>query len=380
MITCERCNKTYKSDVLPLICTCGHVTRSVCEKENHWFPLHRYAVDHWDDWSESAAAEFLEEWERAIPNDGCNCQENWRTHDLEIRTRTAEQFFHDAHEAHNFVSETIGRRLYSLPEAYGIWRSCGRLEVDRSHLAYNRVDVVIPYCAADQRYLTLALESVLAQRYVKASIHIVRDSSHEFEGGSVEFDRTFPMGDHTIYIYRTSAQLGPYRIANELFRKNDLRSNFIALLDADDTATPDRLWRQLATMQRFGYHMTAAAMTTVVDHLQPKELVDRRGELLRSGDKSPIAPRGRCVNSTRTMTRKLFATMQGFHSELCSMDVEFDNRCLFAGVPVFFAADLVGKRRLHAQSMTASIPREVRRRCNDVVQQQLAKLEKQAQI
>lgn len=345
MIVCANgaCRKSFPVDVYPLYCTCGKVTYEPHDGQayNHWFPLHEFAIANWESWSESAAQAFLQQWLAGIP-EAC-CGANWRAHRLNFRTDSPEHFFADANHAHNVVSKSLGLPTFSLAQAYGIWRKSGTYETDTKYLTDNRVDVVIPFCAADSQYVAEAVRSILAQQHVEPIIHCVADNNCAVPT-DLELRR--------VRIHRMPSRLGPYRIANYIASQH-AESNYLALLDADDIATPDRLWRQLATMQRFGYEMTSAAMQQFVQR-RTAFIDDRfaREQVVRSGDKFHHVPNGRCLNSVRAMQLSMFLDLGGFADNICSMDFDFDNRCHYAGVPVFWSDDVIGYRRLHPDSLT----------------------------
>lgn len=310
---------------------------------NYWFPLHEYAIDHWDNWQPDSADDFLRRWVANIPGESCNCPENWAAHSITIRTDAPEHFFADANAAHNIVSESINKRALTLGQAYGIWRRRGKYETELDHLADNRIDVVIPYCDADKQFVDEAIRSIVAQEHVVPTVHVVFDNSHD---GPMELkrERDFAVGPRARIIrYHTLGRMGPYRIANAVSLQ--CKTRYLANQDADDHSTPDRLWRQLATMQRFGYEMTGGAMRNYQDGESATSVIE-------SGAEFTHVPVGRCINSVRTMSLAMFRRLRGFTPHMCSMDFDFDNRAHFAGVSRFFGTDVIGHRRLHGASLT----------------------------
>jgi hypothetical protein len=344
---------------------------------NHWFPLHEYAIANWDNWDWRAARKFVREWVAAIPDGGCNCPANWAAHKITIRTDTPEHFFADANDAHNVVSKSIDKPELTLGQAYGIWRKRGEYETDLEHLADNRVDVVIPYCNADVAFVDEAIRSIIDQEHIEATIHVAYDSPTKGPS-QIKRLRSFAAKRSRIIRYESRGRMGPYRIANAVVEH--CKTNYLALLDADDIATPDRLWRQLATMQRFGYEMTSGSMVNFCQSDEPSLELRRQQEIvIESGVEFSHVPVGRCVNSVRTMSLAMFRRLRGFTPETCSMDFDFDNRAHFAGVPTFWGSDIVGRRRLHSASLTNGPEyahhTQLRKTCNQICRDNLSKLQ-----
>lgn len=109
-----------------------------------------------------------------------------------------------------------------------------------------RVGVLIPhYCA--EEYLAEAVTSVLRQDCKDLEVHVADDASPT-ERWLAELA---PLrGDPRLILWRSSANVGPYRLKNVLLARTD--TPVIALQDADDRSHPQRLSRQLAHMDRTG--------------------------------------------------------------------------------------------------------------------------------
>lgn len=207
------------------------------------------------------------------------------------------------------------------------------------------VDVVIPFCAGDAKYLTECVQSVLNQEHVTVCLHVAADGC--------PFPEDLPTDDR-IRRYTTPGQWGPYRIANEISRR--CRSEFLAIQDADDVARPERLWRQIAILRSTGAEMVSSAAKNFVtpEQADNPDLL-RRVQLeavVTPGKTFPSNPLGRCANTTRTMMLSLFRRMNGFRSIRCTGDFEFDNRCRFLGVHIIDDQHIASDRRVHNSSLT----------------------------
>jgi hypothetical protein len=79
------------------------------------------------------------------------------------------------------------------------------------------------------------------------------------------------------------------------------------------------------------------------------------------------------------MRREMFLELRGFSDAICSVDFDLDNRAHYAGVPVYWGTDVIGRRRLHSQSLTNgpefAHTSANRQRSNQLVRNNLAKLQ-----
>ncbi len=101
------------------------------------------------------------------------------------------------------------------------------------------ISVVIPVYNAD-RYIGAALESVLAQTYRVFEVILVNDGSTDGSGAIL---RAFAQRDPRIRLFENDGNQGLSVTRNR--GVHEARGEYIANLDADDTAAPNRLARQL---------------------------------------------------------------------------------------------------------------------------------------
>jgi len=106
---------------------------------------------------------------------------------------------------------------------------------------------MMPHHATEQ-FLAAAVSSILAQDYRDFELHFVDDCSPT--------DARLPVlgpfrGDNRLRIWRTSRQVGPYRIKNTLLREK-ISSPLVAFMDSDDVSHPRRLSIQVGAMRRWG--------------------------------------------------------------------------------------------------------------------------------
>lgn len=209
-------------------------------------------------------------------------------------------------------------------------------------------DVIVPFCAADRRFLRQSLECLQACAHATLHVHLIADYCEFPEECSELLDR------HRCY--QTPETWGPYRITNAIVAAGNLQTDLIALHDVDDVILPDRFWYQAATLQHFQADMISSAYETFIDDdsRSDKQLQNRhRWEpVCRPGVKYDSAPLGRTVNSSRMMTAALFRRLNGFADSMCSMDFDFDNRARLTGAVVIDDQTILGRRRLHSASLT----------------------------
>jgi hypothetical protein len=209
------------------------------------------------------------------------------------------------------------------------------------------VDVIVPFCSADSAYLEECLESLRSQSHCTAIMHVIADGC---EFPRLDWDRYFCLQ------YSTYGSWGPYKITNAVVAGGNCEADWLALQDADDVSHPDRLWRQIQTLIHHHADMISSASENFLDAGSvDDEFLQKRVKqepVITAGRVFHTAPRGSCVNTTRTMRRAYFESLNGFAPELCSMDFEFDNRSRFCQGIVLDDPAVLGRRRLHSKSLT----------------------------
>lgn len=112
-------------------------------------------------------------------------------------------------------------------------------EGDHPDGAAPRCSVVMPVYNTKEAYLREAIESILQQTYKDFELIVVDDFSDAFVRSVVE-----SYTDSRIRYYRLTAQSGAAAARNRAL--DVARGEFIAFLDSDDVAKPDRFEKQLA--------------------------------------------------------------------------------------------------------------------------------------
>ncbi|TGD58112.1 glycosyltransferase family 2 protein [Flavobacterium humi] len=106
-----------------------------------------------------------------------------------------------------------------------------------------QVSVIMPVYNAE-KYISETIESILNQTYTDFELLILNDKSTD---GSKEIIEKYQAKDSRIILVDKEINVGPARLRNEGFEL--ARAPFVALMDADDIAAPNRFEKQLAYLK-----------------------------------------------------------------------------------------------------------------------------------
>jgi glycosyltransferase involved in cell wall biosynthesis len=166
-----------------------------------------------------------------------------------------------------------------------------------------RVSVILPHYRCE-RYLGEAIGSILGQEGVDLELLVIDDAS---PGSAwLEVVRAFA-GDPRLRVYRTSRNVGHYRLKNAAIA--GLTTPFIALQDADDASEPSRLRRQLAALERTGAHVMGCGFRYVSadgEPLEEKRMVRRCNLWLALGKRFVS------LHPTTVVRREVFDVLGGY--------------------------------------------------------------------
>lgn len=228
------------------------------------------------------------------------------------------------------------------------------------------VDVLIPFHAGDARWVADAVLSAQLSQHVRPIVHVVAD------GCEFPFDL-----QPEVMRYSTPGDWGPYRIQNSLVRHGHCRSEYLAILDADDTMTPERLWRHVALLREHGADMVSSAVRNVAaDDSESTRKHLAWQTVVRPAVTFPTCPDGRCVNTCRTMRRSFFEVVNGWSDMRCTGDFALDNRCR-PWAKIIDDQHICGTRRVHHRSLShgvAPMGSPDRQRDIEIVMQHLEQL------
>lgn len=234
-----------------------------------------------------------------------------------------------------------------------------------------KVDVVVPFWQGDKQYVFEAVRSICRQKNCNPTLHVVADNC-DFPDGFLDAARSLP-DRIDIRCFRTSENVGPYRIVNTV--AHDFETEFFAMQDADDVSLPDRLWTQAEVLRMTESDAISSAMEHFLagdDATQRDYAWKLRAEpILRPGRVYEAVPQGSCVNSTRMVRTEVFRYFNGYPPYECTGDFGFDNVLLMSDprAKVVFDMRVLARRRVHAGSLSHGVlPMESPRRKRAVSQ------------
>jgi glycosyltransferase involved in cell wall biosynthesis len=219
-----------------------------------------------------------------------------------------------------------------------------------------RVGVLVPHFGAEE-YLAESVASLLRQDHGDLEVHVADDASPSERWLEV----LAPLRhDPRLFLWRSSANVGPYRLKNVLLARTD--TPVIALQDADDRSHPQRLSRQLAYMQRTGADLVGCWAR----YIEPTGRVYSIGPVLpdinfwmRLGLSTTIR------HPTAIMRRSLFDVLRGFDgSTKFGADQEFILRAAYLHKLRNLSCALYDLRQTHgslSRSVATGMRSEARR-------------------
>ena len=192
-----------------------------------------------------------------------------------------------------------------------------------------RVSIIIPVYNYE-RYLSEAIESVLAQTYSHIEIIVVDDGSTD---GSAEVAGHYT--NSVQYVYQPNAGL-----AAALNKGITMSSGgFLSFLDADDIWTPKKLEHQMRAMDDPGVDMVFGQ----IEQFYSPELNEQRGTV----NVMPGYSKG-----TLLVRRQSFSRVGSFNEQFQLGDfIEWYLRAVELGLESLMMHEVLMRRRIHAGNM-----------------------------
>lgn len=207
------------------------------------------------------------------------------------------------------------------------------------------VSVIMPaYNAAP--YLQAAIESVLCQTYPHFELIIINDGSTD---GTEAAAHLYLTDRRMRYIYQKNGGISRARNRGAA----EAQGEYLAFLDADDLALPNRLQEQVRSLEQRPDYGVAYSQFQSFRTGQPNVLHTyvREG---RSGDiLAPLLRHSFICPSTVMLRRTVFETVGGFDKEFRDAeDWDLWRRLAYGGVKFFYIEMPLVRTRLHAQSLS----------------------------
>ena len=132
-----------------------------------------------------------------------------------------------------------------------------------------RVTIAMPVHNA-RAHLREALDSVIGQSYPHWELVVVDDGSTD---GSAEILSEYVAREPRLRVFRQPEQRGIVAARNRALAEASEGSTYLAILDADDVALPDRIEAQVAFMEAHPDHALVGGHTLIIDeNSQPRGL------------------------------------------------------------------------------------------------------------
>lgn len=216
-----------------------------------------------------------------------------------------------------------------------------------------RVSVVMPVYNAES-YLERAIESVLGQTLERLELVAVDDGSRD---GSREILERFARTDTRITIIVNERNLGMSGARNRGWRA--ARAPYIASLDADDVALPDRLARQVEFLDAHPSVAAVGGAAITIDATE-RHISTRRYPSSDRVIRSTLLRHNCLAHSAVTMRRSALEAVGGYRFRNASDDYDlwlrFSPRFALANLP-----EPVVLHRLHVNQETVrGVERQVR--------------------
>jgi hypothetical protein len=202
------------------------------------------------------------------------------------------------------------------------------------------VDVIVT--AHRRKYLQESLQSICSQHNCNVCVHVVKDGDCECIDDI--------LSQFKLHSYCSEQRLGPYKLVNLLMPH--LQNKYFCIQDSDDISVPHRLHCSLTQCHENALHLFGASIEEFGDNcnnrtIKPMKLQD-----------DCVAPVGKtCLvfpHPTLVMQRDYFLKINGYKDVYCGGDVEFMNRCYWAGAKMGTTNEVLVKHRIHSDQLTNS--------------------------
>ncbi len=224
-------------------------------------------------------------------------------------------------------------------------------------------DVVIACHPPHLKFLAESVDSILNQAFACCHVHVAFDG--EFPGQD-EFRASYA-GYERLYFYRSRRPVGQFKLANWTFPH--LRTDFIAVQDADDLSMPNRIWRSVTLLQEKNADIFGGCREQFVDHRHASPFLYEKLQahpFHQSGLSTAMTPQGSIAHGAMVIRKSAFAELNGYSDLLAAADTDLAFRAQFSGLRIYHSSQIVSLRRLNEVSDTGAYDQwsqdEIRRR------------------
>lgn len=203
-------------------------------------------------------------------------------------------------------------------------------------------DVIITYHKPVLQFVPEAVESIINQCFANPVIHLISDGLPTSEDPI--YQKYKDVDCVRTYYNKPS---GPYVAMNRAFQF--METDYISILDSDDIAMPNRLWRAIKALEYSGADIYGGAMEQFIDNRYPNDKTQERLEsqpIVQSENRETI------IHGVQTCKKSVFKDVNGYADYFCGADWHFIYRAKQCGYKLYQSHHIVAIRRLHGASLT----------------------------
>ncbi|UFX82761.1 glycosyltransferase family 2 protein [Candidatus Absconditicoccus praedator] len=124
-----------------------------------------------------------------------------------------------------------------------------------------KISVIMPVYNTE-KYISETIESILNQTFKDFEFVIIDDYSND---GTFQILQSYANQDSRIKLIQNPENIGVVKTRNKLFSKVSPESKYIAIIDSDDIAEPDRLQKQFDFLEENNEYSIVGSNITIID-------------------------------------------------------------------------------------------------------------------
>jgi len=203
------------------------------------------------------------------------------------------------------------------------------------------VDVIVT--ASRKEFLFESLQSIHEQENCKINLFIIKDGNCE--------DISDISSQFICHVYSSKQCIGPYRLTNLIVPH--LTSKYFCIQDSDDISASHRLQSSLTACYENDHDVFGASVQEFThDYKNTKQKILAPVQLSDT-NVAPVGSRALLfAHPTLVMKRQYFLDINGYCNEFCACDIEFMNRCYWAGANIGTTNEILVMHRIHDKQLT----------------------------